>query len=93
MAAIASRHGVTLAALIEANRATVPNPNLIHVGQVLTIPGATAAGGGALTSFEDFERFFNPDGTKPPPAPKPNNSGWILLGVAAVIVALLATSD
>lgn len=34
---IANRFGVTVAAIVNANN--IANPNLIHVGQVLTIPG------------------------------------------------------
>ena len=40
---IASRFGTTVEALVEANNIT--NPDLIRVGQVLTIP-ETGAGGG-----------------------------------------------
>lgn len=35
--AIARRHGTTVQAIVAANN--IANPNLIHVGQVLTIPG------------------------------------------------------
>ncbi|AKQ70225.1 Membrane-bound lytic murein transglycosylase D precursor [Myxococcus hansupus] len=41
LSGIASRHGTTVSALARANN--ISNPNLIHVGQRLTIPG----GGGA----------------------------------------------
>ncbi|MGV3760345.1 MAG: LysM peptidoglycan-binding domain-containing protein [Actinomycetota bacterium] len=46
---IASRHGTTISALVAANR--IANPNLIRVGQVLTVPasggGGTSSGGGS----------------------------------------------
>ena len=38
MSKIAGRFGVTLAELIAANAQTVPNPNVLQVGQVLLIP-------------------------------------------------------
>jgi LysM repeat protein len=45
---IASRTGTSIAALIAKN--SLANPNLIRVGQVLTLPGAATAGaGGAAT--------------------------------------------
>lgn len=40
LSAIAARYGVSLAALIAANN--IADPNIIHTGQVLTIPGGTA---------------------------------------------------
>lgn len=58
---IALIHGVTIAALIQANGIT--NPNIIYAGQLLNIPGASGGGGtepppAAPTSA-------------PPPAPPP----------------------
>ena len=44
LSGIAKRFGVTLSALISANHIT--NPNLIYIGQVLTIPGSSGGGGG-----------------------------------------------
>lgn len=41
LAAIARRHGVTLQALIAAN--DLANPNIIHSGQILNIPGGGSA--------------------------------------------------
>lgn len=41
LSAIATRHGVTMAALISTNSLT--NPDALRVGQVLTIPGAAPA--------------------------------------------------
>jgi len=41
MSRIAQRFGVPLAALIEANKATHPNPNILKVGDVLIIPSTT----------------------------------------------------
>lgn len=41
---IAQRYGVTVNDLVAANN--IPNPNLIHPGQVLTIPGQGGAAGG-----------------------------------------------
>ncbi len=38
LSSIAARHGTTVSALVAANN--IANPNLIRVGQVLTIPGA-----------------------------------------------------
>lgn len=46
LAGIAHRHGTTVSALVEANG--IANPNLIRIGQTLTIPGST--GGGAAGS-------------------------------------------
>lgn len=43
LTAIAGRYGTTVAALVGANN--IADPNLIYTGQVLTIPGAGAAGG------------------------------------------------
>src|SRR5574342_661676 len=48
LSAIAQRFGVSLSALIAANNLT--NPNLIFVGQRLTIPGPGAPGTPAPTS-------------------------------------------
>lgn len=48
---IAQRFGTTVAVLVQTNR--IINPNLIYVGQILTIPGGGGGGGG----------------TTPPPAP------------------------
>lgn len=42
---IAARHGTTIAALVAANQ--IANPNLIRVGQVLTVPSGGSSGGGA----------------------------------------------
>lgn len=41
LSVIARRHGVSMAALAQANSLT--NPNALRIGQVLTIPGRTAA--------------------------------------------------
>ncbi|MBR2126627.1 MAG: LysM peptidoglycan-binding domain-containing protein [Akkermansia sp.] len=41
LSVIARRHGVSMAALAQANALT--NPNALRIGQVLTIPGGTAA--------------------------------------------------
>jgi LysM repeat protein len=38
MSRIANRFGVTLDALIEANRETVPNPDIVEIGQEVIIP-------------------------------------------------------
>ena len=40
MSKIADRFGVPLSALIEANRETVPNPDLLQIGQEVIIPVA-----------------------------------------------------
>ena len=40
MSRIADRFGVPLAALIEANRETIPNPDLLQIGQEVIIPVA-----------------------------------------------------
>jgi murein DD-endopeptidase MepM/ murein hydrolase activator NlpD len=42
---VARRHGVSVAALAQANR--VADPNRVFAGQVLTIPGGGGGGGGA----------------------------------------------
>ncbi|WP_420095289.1 TIGR02594 family protein [Brevibacterium sediminis] len=42
LAAIASRHGTSVAALMAANRGSVTNPDLIRPGQTLTLPSASA---------------------------------------------------
>jgi LysM repeat protein len=41
LARLATRYGVTVEALVEANE--IENPDLIRVGQVLTIPASTGA--------------------------------------------------
>jgi nucleoid-associated protein YgaU len=41
MSKIARQFGVPLAALIDANKATIPNPNVLKVGDVLIIPATT----------------------------------------------------
>lgn len=61
---IALRYGVTVYAIVSANN--LPNPNLIHVGQRLTIPGAT-------------QPNPNPNPT-PGPTPGPILSGFQLGG-------------
>ena len=48
---IATRHGVTLEALIAANG--ILDPNLLEVGQVLTIPGAQGDSSGAALPIPD----------------------------------------
>ena len=55
---IAARHNVALADLISLNRATIRNPNLIQVGQIVRIPGQDAAssterGDAAAAGLED----------------------------------------
>jgi LysM repeat protein len=42
LTAIAEAHGVSLSSLEEANRANIPNPDLIYPGQNVYIPGGTA---------------------------------------------------
>jgi LysM repeat protein len=49
MSSIASRHGVTLQALIAANP-QVSNPNAINVGQTLHLPGSAAANAAAAAA-------------------------------------------
>lgn len=58
---IAVSHGVSLAALVQAN--SISNPNLIYAGQVLTIPGAA----GPASSPESNP----PPPATPTPAPPP----------------------
>ncbi len=51
LAVIARRYGTTVGAIVSAN--DISNPNLVRIGQVLTVPagsGGGAAGGGAGTS-------------------------------------------
>ncbi len=62
---IAARFGVTVQAIVAANN--IANPNLIHVGQVLIIPG-----GGSATP--------PPPGSTPPPPPPPITGGSFELG-------------
>ena len=74
MSAIANKYGVSLKALCEANRATVPNCNLISAGTSLLIPagGSTPASNGEVTvqtvpaSFGQQAATYN---TQPTPAP------------------------
>jgi N-acetylmuramoyl-L-alanine amidase len=54
---IASRFGITVAQLVEANRDSVPDQNLIYPGQELIIPGGVGGSGSA--------------GDTPPPQPDP----------------------
>lgn len=60
LSVIARRHGVSLAALAQANNLT--NPNALRIGQVLTIP--TAAGSSAAEA-----PAVSPSATAVPPAP------------------------
>lgn len=60
LSVIARRHGVSLAALAQANNLT--NPNALRIGQVLTIP--TAAGSSAAAA-----PAVRPSATAVPPAP------------------------
>ncbi len=41
MSKIAKRFGVPLATLINANKATIPNPNVLNVGDIVIIPSTT----------------------------------------------------
>jgi N-acetylmuramoyl-L-alanine amidase len=50
---IASRYGITVAQLVEMNRHTVSNQDLIFVDQVLNVPGSGDSGGGSLTPIPD----------------------------------------
>jgi predicted chitinase/LysM repeat protein len=75
LSGIAQRHGTTTSALAKANN--ISNPNLIRVGQKLTIPGGTRPGG---------QDGFDPPstGTKPPstgPVTGPGNGGDVKGGV------------
>jgi LysM repeat protein len=60
---IAARFGTTVAAIVNANP-VITNPNLIYVGQVLTIP----TGGGTVPP------------PPPPPPPSPPPTGGFVLG-------------
>jgi lipoprotein-anchoring transpeptidase ErfK/SrfK len=63
LANIAARYGISLQSLMSAN--SIRNPNLIYVGQRLTIPGGSSNPGPAPTP-------------KPQPNPNPGTSGrWI----------------
>ncbi|MGD2048506.1 MAG: LysM peptidoglycan-binding domain-containing protein [Chloroflexota bacterium] len=75
---IALSHGVSLAALVQANG--ISNPNLIYSGQVLTIPGTA----GPTSSPESNPPPPPPPATPtpalpPPPAPPPAPTGQNLL--------------
>lgn len=56
LTAIAARFGVSPAALASANG--IANPNLIYVGQRLTIPGASGATPGGATQPAAFEGYY-----------------------------------
>ncbi|CCG04201.1 putative Polysaccharide deacetylase [Blastococcus saxobsidens DD2] len=57
LGSIASRHGASWREIYAANRATIgPNPNLIQVGQRLTIPGSGGGSGGGPRSGADDGR-------------------------------------
>lgn len=56
---IAQRYGVTLDALLESN--TLANPNLLEIGQVLTIPVPTPQGSGpGYKIIPDSELVYSP---------------------------------
>lgn len=65
---IATRFGVTVQAILSANGLT--NPNLIYVGQVLKIPGATSTGSTPAPSPTQAPTT----GTTPPPVTVPSGS-------------------
>ena len=69
LSAIARRHGITLADLISANQ--LRNPNLLRVGQELTIPGPTSP--------------TPAPAPKPAPAPAPTPSQYAGRGVRAKV--------
>ncbi len=73
---IASRFGVTVSAIMSANGLT--NPNLIYVGQVLKIPGATTTGSTPAPSPTQAPTT----GTTPAPVTVPSGpfSGFALGG-------------
>src|SRR5690606_19449312 len=48
LSGIAARNGVSLGALLAANP-QIRNPDLIHPGQVVRLPGGGGGGGGAVT--------------------------------------------
>lgn len=60
LSVIARRHGVSLAALAQANNLT--NPNALRIGQVLTIPTAAGSSSAAAPAV-------SPSATAVPPAP------------------------
>jgi len=55
LSAIAARHGTTVAALAEANHIT--DPNLIRIGQLLTIPDTAAGLPGYTAGTPDVEQY------------------------------------
>jgi N-acetylmuramoyl-L-alanine amidase len=60
---IASRHGVSVNEILAANAGSIPNQNLIFVGQNLAVPGAGSGGNGAAPAPPQ-----EPDPTPAPPA-------------------------
>ncbi|MDW8325844.1 MAG: LysM peptidoglycan-binding domain-containing protein [Anaerolineales bacterium] len=70
LARIAARFGVSVQAILSANGMT--NPNLIYVGQRLTIPGAG--------SGQPAPPASPPAGPMPPPPPPPATGGSFELG-------------
>ena len=61
LAGIARRYGVSVGAIVTANR--VSNPNLIRIGQVLSVPASTGASGGTPASSAGSGAYGGTGGT------------------------------
>lgn len=84
LSSIARRFGVTVQAIASANN--IANPNLIYVGQVLTIPGATTPPSNPSTPVPTQPPSNPTNPTQPPtnptqpPVVPPNTGGAFELG-------------
>lgn len=77
---IASRNGVSVNDILAANAGTIPNQNMIYVGQNLSVPGAGQGGGSAAPPAADP--------TPEPPAAAPSGDIPQLLHDTAVAYGL-----
>lgn len=83
---VARRHGLTVAALAQANR--IANVHLVRVGQRLTIPAPAAAGAKAMTM-----QPIAATKPAPTPAPAPLSTKVVVVGTAAPKVHTVASGD
>jgi LysM repeat protein len=91
MAEIAARNGISLAALTAANP-QIANPNRIYPGDVLRVPAAGGAGGGAGASAQGPAAAGSATGAAPvaPAAAAPTSGGIYTPGKASLRAADLA---
>ena len=61
LAGIARRYGVSIGAIVTASR--VSNPNLIRIGQVLTVPAASGGSGGSAAGPSGYGAYGATGGT------------------------------